>query len=410
VSQPIDGVIPPDQSSIGIWTYRVAGELAAAGWDVSVYAKRRRDDPPPGEHRGVRYRFARTSIRAWGKLGAVAGRYFAPRTPLYSAWWYYLDYVLPIAIRLRRERPEIIHVQNFTSFVPVIRRLNPDAVLVLHMACEWLSQLDAERMRARVAACDLVLGVSDHITGLVAARFPELADRCLTVPNGVDTTEFTIGDPGAGEGASNGPGPLLYVGRISPEKGLHDLLAAFTIVARQDPTARLVLAGPDGAAPADFIVGVSDDDAVVDLARFYEVDYGSFLREQVPDDLAARVEFTGAMSHGDVAALVRSAGVVVNPSYSESFGMSIVEAMASGVPVVATRVGGMTGTVDDGETGFLVERGDVDGLAEGMLTLLRDDGLRRRMGRTARERVERFTWHAVRDQLLRAYDRALEAT
>jgi glycosyltransferase involved in cell wall biosynthesis len=92
--------------------------------------------------------------------------------------------------------------------------------------------------------------------------------------------------------------------------------------------------------------------------------------------------------------------LLLNPSFSESFGMSLIEAMACGIPVVATRVGGMTGIVADGETGLVVEPGDVPALAEATSVLLADDSRRREMGAAARRRaLELFSWERVTEAL-----------
>jgi glycosyltransferase involved in cell wall biosynthesis len=97
-----------------------------------------------------------------------------------------------------------------------------------------------------------------------------------------------------------------------------------------------------------------------------------------------------------VVAHVQRGDILVNPSYSESFGMSLVEAMACSRPVVATRVGGMKSIVDDGRTGLIVDRGDVAGLAAAIVRLVGDDDLRATMGRNGRKRVEElFSWDVI---------------
>ena len=192
---------------------------------------------------------------------------------------------------------------------------------------------------------------------------------------------------------------------MSPEKGLHDLIDAFAIVAERHPSARLEIVGPQGAIPREYIVDVTDDDLVAGLARFYdEEEYGDHLRRRIPADLRDRVVFMGALSHEAVVERVAAASVLVNPSYSESFGMSLVEAMASEVPVVATRVGGMVEIVEDGVTGYLVERGDVARLAVSIDVILNDRSLQASMGRAGRARVaQRFAWEPVSESVLARY-------
>jgi glycosyltransferase involved in cell wall biosynthesis len=97
--------------------------------------------------------------------------------------------------------------------------------------------------------------------------------------------------------------------------------------------------------------------------------------------------------------------VLINPSFSESFGMSLVEAMASGKPVVATRVGGMTEIVDDGQCGVLVPRGDPHALADAILRVVSSDETRRQMGRSGRERaVSLYSWSQIAARMLTLYE------
>jgi glycosyltransferase involved in cell wall biosynthesis len=127
------------------------------------------------------------------------------------------------------------------------------------------------------------------------------------------------------------------------------------------------------------------------------------------------VRFMGAVSDAELPALYQSAAVLALPSVertcdgrqvqiSELLGLTVLEAMASGSPVVASRVGGVPEIVVDGETGFLVEPGDVDELHDRLALLLNDPGLAREMGRRARELiVERFTWQHCAARCLTSY-------
>ena len=116
--------------------------------------------------------------------------------------------------------------------------------------------------------------------------------------------------------------------------------------------------------------------------------------------------------HAGLIGLYQGADLLAFPSvWHEPFGIPIVEAMACGLPVVATRGGGVPEIIEDGETGILVERGDAAALAQGIIRLLGDDALRARMGRAGRRRaVERFSWETVAENLLACYERVLGAT
>ena len=151
--------------------------------------------------------------------------------------------------------------------------------------------------------------------------------------------------------------PLLgAVGRLSPEKGHLHLLRALPAIAAAFPGAGCVLAG-DGRARLD----------LEEEARRLGV--------------GGRVVFLG--QRRDVSRVLAALDLFVQPSVYEGFGLSLLEAMAAGLPVVASRVGGIPEMVDDGESGVLVPPGDAEALAAAAIGLLRDPGRRRRLGETA---------------------------
>jgi glycosyltransferase involved in cell wall biosynthesis len=133
-----------------------------------------------------------------------------------------------------------------------------------------------------------------------------------------------------------------------------------------------------------------------------------------------RVSFVHAVPDDELPLLYRRARVLVLPSVdvtcygrrvaiSELLGLAVLEAMASGTPVVCSRLGGLPEVVRDGETGFLVAPGDVGQLRDRLSTVLGDPALAARMGRAARDLVlERFTWSACAARCLAAYQELLE--
>ena len=404
VNQPMDMLVPPHQNSLGIWTYKVA-PILARDHQVTVIGKRSDAQRAWDGGDGVVYEFVaplvpnRVAISVLDRLRRALGR---DRLPTYATRFAYLDYATKAAWTARRQGADVVHVHNWTQFVPVIRRFNPDATIVLHMACEWLSQLPYDVMDRRLGAVDAMIGVSDHVTDLVTRRFPHHAHKCSTVVNGVDVERFD------GPIAADDERRVLFVGRVSPEKGVHDLIAAFVRIADEVPDARLDLVGPIESLPSAFIIELADDPDLAALARFYDSAYAETLRELVPDRLRDRVTFMGGMSQDDLIAHYRRTGVVANVSYSESFGMSLVEALACRTPVIATRVGGMPGIVgDDASVGLLVDRGDVGALADALTAVLGDDDRRRSMAERARDRVvDRYSWDRVAAVLADVYRRA----
>ncbi|MEV4291172.1 GT4 family glycosyltransferase PelF [Nonomuraea bangladeshensis] len=206
-------------------------------------------------------------------------------------------------------------------------------------------------------------------------------DRIRIMYNGVDPDEFP-----PVESAPDEP-TLVFMGRIDPLKDLHTLLRAFAIVREKVPDARLRIFGgvPDGNEPYhESCLQLAEELGVTDAARF-----------------EGRVTTPAAAYHaGDVVALT---------SISEGFPYTVVEAMACGLPVVVTNVGGVAEAV--GEAGMVVPPRDHVAAAEAMVRLLRDTGLRRRLGALARERVlERFTLRQSLDDYRSVYEELLGVT
>ncbi|UMR28362.1 glycosyltransferase family 4 protein [Massilia sp. MB5] len=173
------------------------------------------------------------------------------------------------------------------------------------------------------------------------------------------------------------PATVLALGRLCKGKGSYDLLAA---------AARL----PPHAAPALRLGGDGELAAVEARAASLH--------------LAERVQLLGWVSGKEKEAELAQARIFALPSYNEGLPMSILEAMAAGLPVLTTPVGGIPDAITDGVEGFLVQPGDVDGLAERLARLLEDDGLARRMGEAGRRKVlASFATQAVLPRLEQMY-------
>ncbi len=400
VSQPLDLLIPPYENSIGIWTNRIARQISRSN-PVTVFAKRNRVQQSIPSQPNLRYVFVSSLpnrvVSFFGKIVPDG------KLPVYAWQTYYLDYILPIALQIRREGFDIIHVHNFSQFVPVLRHFNPHAKIVLHMNCEWLSQLDYDVMDQRIQTSDLVLGSSDYISNKIRDRYPHHEANCKTCYNGVDVDMFR---------GVNGQRVdhrekrhIMFVGRVSPEKGVHDLIEAFCDIAERFPDVDLDIVGPGGAMPKAFIVDTSDDPEIAALARFYDETYDTQLKRQIPSHLQKRIHFWGGIDHSEITEYYRRAEILINPSYSESFGMSLIEAMASEIPVVVTRVGGMVEIVERSKGGIIVERGNVPELSAAIIRLLEDDGLRKEMGRNGRfAAAEYFSWPQLAQTLKGRYE------
>jgi glycosyltransferase involved in cell wall biosynthesis len=212
-----------------------------------------------------------------------------------------------------------------------------------------------------------VIASSKFVQELHAGR---LGERSTVIPPGVDITTFL---------PAEGPAPprVLFVASLSrgaAHKGLSELLAAFQLIARRDPEVELVIVG-DGDARADLEL------------------------EAASAGLGERARFVGYLEGEELAAAYRSARVLALPSQSDNFPLVALEAMASGVAVVATRVGAMAELLGADERGFLVEPGDVGDLAGKLELLTADPILADRLGAAGRALVEsEYTWEMQADK------------
>jgi glycosyltransferase involved in cell wall biosynthesis len=178
--------------------------------------------------------------------------------------------------------------------------------------------------------------------------------RLRVLWNGIDLGRFEYGGP-------QRDGPAMTVARLSPEKDIQNLLRAARLVIDVQPSFRLEIAG-DGPCRAELT-------ALADELH-----------------LGEHVHFLGEVR--DVSALLGRASLFVLPSQSEGISLTILEAMARGLPVVATRVGGNPEVVDDGKTGLLVTARDPAALAQGIRDLAANPDEAQRLGLAGRQRVE----------------------
>jgi glycosyltransferase involved in cell wall biosynthesis len=174
---------------------------------------------------------------------------------------------------------------------------------------------------------------------------------------------------------------FLFLGRLTRDKGIFDLAAAFRTLAAEEPRARLVVVGPD------------------------EEHLGATIRQE----LGASADRTIFVGHTDRPEdYMRMADVLCLPSFREGFGSVIIEAAAVGIPAIASRVYGIVDAVEDGIGGMLVPAGSATDLHRAMRTLAEDESLRRRLGCAARDRAVRaFGSERLTSELLDFYARRL---
>jgi glycosyltransferase involved in cell wall biosynthesis len=231
---------------------------------------------------------------------------------------------------------------------------------------EGLSRL--ERGNARSA--DGVLTTSRYCRDAIVWRYGVRPDAIRIVPEGIDLASFRI--PWREPGGRT----ILCVARQYPRKHVADLLRALAYVQPLLPDAQTVVVG-DGP------------------------EHENLRRLSRRLGLGDRVILAGSLSDEEVRNAYRDASLFCLPSVQEGFGIVFLEAMAAGLPVVASRSAAVPEVVPDGKAGILVPPGDVRALAKALIDLLTDPERRREMSETGRRHVEQFDWQEVAGVFLR---------
>ncbi|MFG3105295.1 glycosyltransferase [Streptomyces tendae] len=372
-----------DAGGQNVYVSRLTEELAKRGHDVTVYTRR--------DATGLPDRVALPG-------GAVVEHVPAgPPVPVPK------DELLPhmpafgehLARAWHRDRPDVVHAHFWMSGMAAQIGAGPHGIPLVqtfhtlgtvkrrHDGMQDTSPYERIGIERQLGhTCERILATS---TGeAVELRGMGVPDRRVAVvPGGVDTEHF---NPAADTGGT-------------PERRLrHRLLACGRLVRRKgyDEAVRVLVQVPDtelliaGGPPAGTVEADPEARRLAGIAR----------RAGVAD----RVRLLGGVDPDDMPALLRSADLVLCTPVYEAFGLVPLEAMACGVPVLATDVGGHRDSVADGTTGRLVAPQDPEALAETARALLADERLRRQYGRNGRERVLRhYTWARVADGAEQVY-------
>jgi D-inositol-3-phosphate glycosyltransferase len=358
--------------------------LAARGHDVTVYTRA----DQPGLPRAVQF-----------APGVVVEHVLAgPATELPK------DELLPymgrfgevLADRWEKQRPDIVHAHFWmsglaslqaapTADVPVVQTFHALGTVKRR----WQKSADGsppERIRLERQ----IIGSADCIIATCVDEVRELrrmggrTAHIDVVPCGVDIAMFK---PGARQ--THRPHRLVMIGRLVPRKGVQDAIRALGDI----PDAELVIVGGPAAD------GLPLDPEARRLAELVHC-----------LGLSDRVKFTGRCAHADLPAVINSADIVLAVPWYEPFGIVPLEAMACGVPVVGTAVGGLLDTVVEGVTGVLVRPGQPLEIADAVNRLLGDAALRDEMGKAGRSRAEMlYSWDSVARRTEESYRRTLAA-
>ena len=289
---------------------------------------------------------------------------------------------------LKQLKPDIVHFQGVTFLAANCEQPN---ILTIHGIAEkdaiWESRWRVLRRPRR-----LLLKLTEEY-GRRRVRhivlISEYTRKFLPQKNRTRKTwliENPVADSYFDVGWAFEPGRVLCCSRIRPLKNIVGLIRAFARVAQKFPHSHLRIAGTAEAA------------------------YLEACKEQVKAaNIDDRVHFLGNIGIEEVQLELSRANCLVVPSFQENAPLTIAEAMAAGVPVVAAKVGGIPDMVEDGKTGLLVDPYDIKSIADGVSKILSDEALARSMGRCAKEAAgKRFRAAVICEKTLQAYREVLQ--
>jgi glycosyltransferase involved in cell wall biosynthesis len=341
-----------------IATYYIAEYLAQRGHEVHVITSLDEGLPEESYEKGFHtHRLPKVRIRFIGGL----------------IFW------ADIVGILRKIKPDIVHAQSLISGMPAL--LSNKLLRIPYMIYgrgsdvylpDWFTKLAAKGILKNASA---VIALTEHMKDAMQAIYSR---DIIVVPNGINLNENAEREAEGGN-----PGKrVLFVGRLHPVKGVQYLLGAMKMVHQELPEAKLILVG-DGEEREHL--------------------------ENLTDSLGIRgcVEFAGRVPHDRVQDYMNRAEVFVLPSLSEGFPVTILEAMACGLPVVATRVGGIPDIIEDGTNGYLVDARDQEQIAEALLRVLQDKMLQKIMSNNNRKSAEKYRWDTVAATLEGVYQNSL---
>jgi D-inositol-3-phosphate glycosyltransferase len=372
-----------DAGGQNIHVAELSTALARRGHDVRVYTRRDAADAP--QRVPLRDGVVVEHVPA-GPAQVIAKDELLPFMGEFGRW---------LAARWARGdfTPDVVHAHFWMSGLAALTA-TADTRIPVVVTYHALGSVKRRFQREKDTSPDTRVGLERTLGQLANRVVAQCADEVAelsrlgipraniaVIPSGVDIDRYAPTGPATA--GSDGLHRILSVGRLVERKGFEDLIRAV----RRVPGAELVIVGGPPAAQ------LSDD---VEAQRLLGI--------AVQLKVADRVRLLGSVPREDMPRWYRSADVLACAPWYEPFGLTPLEAMACGVPVVAYAIGGLAESVIDGVTGTLVQPRDVRGLAAGLRGLLRDDVRRMSYASAAADRVRsRYTWERAASEVERVY-------
>lgn len=339
-----------------IATYHLAEHLAKRGHEIHVITSH--DEGLPNFDKENGFYVHRL---AWPKIQIIGGILF----------W------LKIFLKIRTIKPEIVQVQAISIGLPAFlaKKILKIPFIIWGRGSDVYLPGRFTRIISKpiLHNADAVLALTEDMR----QKMKGIANReIFVVPNGINLEQFTGGSsPIAKE---NGVQNILFVGRLHPVKGVQYLIRAMENVLEEIPDAKLILVG-NGE------------------------ERGNLEALSIQLGVQKSVQFVGVVPHEKVHSYMQQADIFVLPSLSEGFPGVILEAMACGLPVIATRVGGIMDIIVEGVNGYLIDEMRPDAISEKLLFLSRNKQIKRKISQNNKQIVKKYNWDYVVSNLEKVY-------
>ena len=357
----VSGFPPQVLAGTEVATYNIATHLAKIGHEVHVIT--RLDEGLPRESTENGFYIHR--VRVINKRILESASFF-----------------INTFLVLRRIKPDLIHVQSILAvlhaFLAKLFLRKPFVVYGRGTDIYLASRFDRLLYKLTLARADAVIAQTNDMKSAIQKLYHR---DVFVIPNGVDIDRFSRISRGKARIRLNieaNEKILLFVGGLRPVKGVRYLIESMSIIKQRDRNIRLLIVG--------------DGEQRRNLEKSTE-----------KLNLGKWISFAGEIPSERVAEYLVASDIFVLPSLSEGFPLTVLEAMASGLPIVTTRVRGLPEIVKDNENGCLVQPKNPGQIAEKVLLLLENDDLRQRVSENNREKAKQYTWESVAKNLEEIY-------
>ena len=278
-----------------------------------------------------------------------------------------------------RKKPLVITLHGFhPDYLAFMKNISPIEEMRLMPYFKTIARRSLE-------IADAIIALTPHEKNILQSYYHIPAEKIAIIPNGINLQDF-LKSPIKKEFKKRfhlKENVILFVGAIRKEKGLLDLFHAIPSIIKEFPQTSFVLIGKDWG-------------------------FKKYLQQEGKRlGIENHINFLGVVNTLLLRESLSVCDIFVNPSAYESFGISLLEAMASGKPIVATNVGGIPYIVRNGKTGITVKHGDPEGLADAIKKLLSNSELRKQMGEKGLQLAKKYDWEKIVSQIERLYEKVL---